>query len=296
MRKNNKKNVSTTTETTVTATTIETLESYRQALADGTVDTIPAIQLVNLLNNKTEMGKCVGDEGTKLIDQTDKNNKAENEQVCIDTCKTLVAMERDEMFRVYCTDPTYKGHRFTGKRNEKTGLYELTECKNTIKFARLEKVYKDVSDDKNATLCRGANYMDFVTLFNYMMVDFISGEIGSGKHTLKEGYKNILKDCGLECFTGKNNQDNRIACLKTIYGMILPENVNADAMKKDVSYIRQAMTRVKRYTITGQNDRDFMDTIIVTLGAALSYDPETKKRSIEYKMESKSASVESSKK
>lgn len=296
MRKNNKKNVSTTTETTVSVITIETLESYRQALANGTVDTIPAIQLVNLLNNKTEMSKCVGDEGMKLIDQTDKNNKAENEIACIDTCKTLVAMERGEMFRVYCADPTYKGHRFTGKRNEKTDLYELTECKNTIKFARLEKVYKDVSDNKNATLCRGANYMDFVTLFNYMMVNFISGEIGSSKHTLKEGYKNILKDCGLECFTGNNNQDNRIACLKAIYGMILPENVSADAMKKDVSYIRQAMTRVKRYTVTGQNDRDFMDTIIVTLGAALSYDPETKKRSIDYKMESKSASIESGKK
>ena len=273
---------------------LNTLDAYRKAVIDGTVDTIPAFQLVALLNNEKEMEKCVGNESTKIIDQTDKNNKAENEKACVDACKAFIAMERGEMFRAYSVNPVYKGHKFTGKRNDKTGLYELVQCDMRIKFARLEKEYKNVMNDKKATLCRGANYMDRVTDFNRMLAEVICGNVGVNRPVLKDGYAEKLNACGLDCFTGKNNQDNRIACLNAIYSMILPENVSADAMKKDVAFILQTMSKAKGRTISTANDRDFMDLIIVTLGCALSFDG--KKRTLSYEVVSKCGAFKSDKK
>lgn len=273
---------------------LNTLDAYRKAVADGTADSIPAFQLVALLNNEKEMEKCVGNESTKIIDQTDKNNKAENEKACIDACKAFIAMERGEMFRVYSVNPTYKGHKFSGKRNKKTNMYELTDCDMSIKFARLEKEYKTMMDDKNATLCRGANYIDRVVDFNRMLVEVICGNVGVNRPVLKDGYAEKLNACGLDCFTGKNNQDNRIACLNAIYSMILPENVSADAMKKDVAFILQTMSKAKGRTISTANDRDFMDLIIVTLGCALSFDG--KKRTLSYEVVSKCGAFKSDKK
>ena len=273
---------------------LNTLDAYRKAVADGTVNSIPAFQLVALLNNEKEMEKCVGNESTKIVDQVDKNNKAENENACIDACKAFIAMERGEMFRVYSINPTYKGHKFSGKRNEKTNMYELTDCDMRIKFARLEKEYKTMMDDKNATLCRGVNYMDRVADFNRMLVEVICGNVGVNRPVLKDGYAEKLNACGLDCFTGKNNQNNRIACLNAIYSMILPENVSADAMKKDVAFILQTMSKAKGRTISTANDRDFMDLIIVTLGCALSFDG--KKRTLSYEVVSKCGAFKSDKK
>ena len=291
MKKNNNKNVSTTTNNT---NVLNTLDAYRKAVVDGTTDSIPAFQLVALLNNKNEMSKCVGDESTKIVDLVDKNNKAENEKACVAKCAEFIAMDRGEMFRVYSVNPTYKGHKFSGKRNEKTNLYELVECNMNIKFARLEKEYKNVMDDKKATLCRGANYTDRVTDFNRMLVEVICGNVGADRPALKDGYAEKLNACGLDCFTSKNNQNNRIDCLNAIYSMILPENTHADATKKDVAFILQTMSKAKGRTISTANDRDFMDMIIVTLGCALSFDG--KKRTLSYDVVSKCGAFKSSKK
>lgn len=288
MKKNNNKNVSTTT------TTVFTLDAYRKAKSEGTLSDVSALSLVSLLNNKVEMDKASGNEGNEIVTATDTANKAENEKVCIAKCAEFFAMDRAEMFKAYSVNPTYTGHKFTGKPNKETGLYELTECDMRIRFARLEKEYKTVQNDKNATLCRGANYMDRVCDFNRMLVEVVCGDVGANRPVLKDGYAEKLNACGLDCFTGKNNQENRIACLNAIYSMILPEGVKADALKKDVAFILKSMSKTTGRTITTANDRDMMDMIITTMGCALSFDG--KKRTLSYDVVSKCGAFKPNKK
>ena len=93
----------------------------------------PTGELLELLNNSAEMATANGNETADLVKAIADNNKAENESLCTDKCKVLIAMERAEMFRTYCVNPTYTGHKFSGKKNDKTGKYPSTDWTKFLK-------------------------------------------------------------------------------------------------------------------------------------------------------------------
>ena len=143
-----------------------TMPEFRTAIQNKTTDSFSARELLELLNNSAEMATANGNETADLIKAIADNSKAENESICTDKCKVLIAMERDEMFRTYCVNPTYTGHKFNGKKNDKTDKYELTESAMRIKFAKLEKVYRDTTGKKYDTLCNSDFYGKLIMLFN----------------------------------------------------------------------------------------------------------------------------------
>lgn len=267
-----------------------TMPEFHTAIQNKTTDSFSARELLELLNNSAEMATANGNETADLIKAIADNNKAENESICTDKCKVLIAMERDEMFRTYCVNPTYTGHKFSGKKNDKTDKYELTESAMRIKFAKLEKVYRDTTGKKYDTLCNSDFYGKLIMLFNGFMAESLCTDLTANKPVRSEKMLDALKNAKLDCFTSnKNNKETRLAQLQAIYNAILPETLTAKALSCDMAYIKTAYTKAKMGTVTTLNDNALIDEIIVTIGYALSFDESTGKRSRAYDLQSKSA-------
>ena len=68
-----------------------TMPEFRTAIQNKTTDFFSARELLELLNNSAEMATANGNETADLIKAIADNNKAENESICTDKCKVLIA-------------------------------------------------------------------------------------------------------------------------------------------------------------------------------------------------------------
>lgn len=210
----------------------------------------------------------------------------------------LLAMDRTAMWKEYTVNPTFDG---TIVSVDDSGDYVAESRKINIKFSTFEKhfqtlhsVKKDDSGNpkpnKAVSICRDGHYVAMARILNAYLQMEGATDIGALKLNLsKEKLEKALGDAG-EAFA-HNNKKNRVTMLHTIIAAMLPEELTVNILSCDISYLKQAIAKVKGRTVTGIGDKAFIDLLIVVIGCALSYDETKKERTMRYEYNAKAGLI-----
>ena len=263
---------------------------YSASLKANTLTIADAIAFYNA--HKPDL---TAEQGTAILAWADRQVTAENEEACVARMDSLLGMDRAAMWKDYSVNPSFKGIAL----QEKDGALELAEKAILIKFAKFEKHYQTLNSvekdekgqpkpNKAVSICRDGHYVAMARILNaYLALETASDISAVSPAMNKDKLTAALGDAG-EVFV-HNNKKNRIAMLQAIISAMLPEECAVNVLSCDISYLKLALAKVKGRKVTGIGDKAFIDFIVNVIACALSYDAESKKRTLSYEYVAKAS-------